>query len=115
MSEEAALDRMFQALADSSRRRMVDRLSRGPASMKELAEPLSMALPSVLKHLAVLEAGGIVVSSKAGRVRTFRIAPDAIARLEAWTAQRKAMLGRQFDQLETFLATLPPDEEDKPA
>jgi DNA-binding transcriptional ArsR family regulator len=111
MNDEAALDRMFQALADSSRRRMIDRLSQGPASVKELAAPLSMALPTVLKHLAVLESGGIVSSSKTGRVRTFRITPDAIAKLEAWTAQRKATLDRQFDQLEQLLAKLPKEKD----
>ena len=68
--DPARLDRMFHALADASRRGMVDRLSEGPDSVSELARPLTMALPSVVKHLAVLESGGIVVSQKVGRVRT---------------------------------------------
>lgn len=97
------LDRLFAALADGSRRAMVDQLSRGPASVSDLARPLSIALPSALKHLAVLEAGGVVQSDKAGRVRTFRIAPDAFGGLEAWVAARKAMWNHQFDALDALL------------
>lgn len=97
------LDLMFHALADANRRSMVDRLSKGPASMKELAEPLSIALPSVLKHLAVLEEGGIVVSEKSGRVRTFRLTPDGLDRLEQWVAARKSQLHRDFDRLQDYL------------
>lgn len=98
------LDRMFVALADGSRRAMVDRLSNGPASVSDLAKPLDIALPSALKHLAVLEAGGIVRSEKNGRVRTYRIAPDAFSGLEAWVAGRKAMWNRQFDGLDQHLS-----------
>lgn len=87
------LDRVFQALADASRRDMVNRLAHGPASVSELARPLAMALPSVLKHLAVLEAAGLVLSDKTGRVRTFRVAPGAFSAIEAWVAGRKARLG----------------------
>ncbi len=97
------LDRLFAALADGSRRAMVDQLSRGPASVSELAKPLDIALPSAVKHLAVLEAGGLVRSDKAGRVRTYRIAPDAFSGLEAWVAERKAMWHRQFDALDALL------------
>ena len=100
------LDQMFFALADSSRRGMVDRLSNGPASVSELARPLAMALPSVVKHLAVLEAGGLVVSQKTGRVRTYRIAPGALGAMEAWVAERKARWNAQFDGLEAYLADL---------
>ena len=98
------LDRMFHAFADASRRGMVDRLSRGPASVTELAQPLGMALPSVMKHLAVLEAGGVVRSQKLGRVRTYHLAPDALETLETWVAERKLNLNRQFDRLEQYLA-----------
>lgn len=98
------LDRMFHALADTSRRGMIDRLGAGPASVSELARPLAMALPSVVKHLAVLEASGIVISQKSGRVRTYRIAPDALNAVEAWVARRKAALNSQFDQLEQYLS-----------
>lgn len=101
--DSQTLDRMFHALADASRRGMVDRLSRGPASVKELARPLSMALPSVLKHLAVLESGGIVLSEKVGRVRTYRMAPGALSAIESWVAGRKAQVNRDFDRLEQYL------------
>ena len=98
------LDRMFHALADQSRRGMLDRLAKGPASVSELAEPLELALPSVVKHLAVLEDGGIVISRKEGRVRTYALAPKAFEAIEAWVAKRKRGLERQFDRLEQFLA-----------
>jgi len=98
------LDRLFVALADGNRRAMVDRLSRGPASVSDLAKPLALRLPSAVKHLAVLEAGGLVQSDKAGRVRTYRIAPDAFGGLEAWVAERKTLWHRQFDALDALLA-----------
>lgn len=97
------LDRLFVALADGGRRAMVDRLSAGPASVSELARPLDIALPSALKHLAVLEAGGVVSSQKVGRVRTYRLAPDAFNGLEAWVAGRKAQWNSQLDALERYL------------
>ncbi|MFT7772694.1 ArsR/SmtB family transcription factor [Roseateles sp.] len=103
------MDRLFAALADSNRRAMVDRLSHGPASVSDLARPLDIALPSAVKHLAVLEAGGLVLSDKAGRVRTYRIAPDAFGGLEAWVAERKAMWHRQFEALDALL-----EAQDKP-
>lgn len=98
------LDRMFHALADASRRGMVDRLAGGPASVTELARPLAMALPSVLKHLTVLEGAGIVLSDKAGRVRTYRMVPGALGTIEAWVAARKARLHSDFDRLAHYLA-----------
>ncbi len=97
------LDRLFVALADRSRRQMIEQLSGGPASVSELARPLGIALPSALKHLAVLEAGGVVGSQKNGRVRTYRIANDAFSGLEVWVAARKARWNRAFDQLEKHL------------
>lgn len=109
--DPARLDRLFQALADASRRRMIDRLSEGPASVSELAQPLAMALPSVVKHLAVLEAGGVVSSEKRGRVRTYRIAPDALGAVESWIAQRKVRYQLQFDALERYLANQGDEDE----
>lgn len=103
-SSPERLDRLFAALSDANRRAMVDQLSRGPASVSDLARPLALRLPSAVKHLAVLEAGGLVASDKAGRVRTYRIAPDAFGGLEAWVAERKAMWHRQFDALDALLA-----------
>lgn len=103
--DSTRLDEIFHALSDSSRRRMIDRLSEGPASVSELAQPLDMALPSVVKHLGVLEAGGLVTSEKAGRVRTYRIAPNAIDAVETWLATRKARWNAQFDRLDAYLAS----------
>ena len=75
LNQQAPLDPVFHALADPSRRRMVERLSRGPASVSELAKPFAMSLPAVVQHLQVLEASGLVTSAKVGRVRTCQIAP----------------------------------------
>lgn len=104
---QARLDRLFIALADGSRRGMIDQLSGGPASVSDLARPLGIALPSALKHLAVLEAGGVVRSEKVGRIRTYRMAPDAFSGLESWVAQRKAMWNSQFDRLDAYLRESP--------
>jgi DNA-binding transcriptional ArsR family regulator len=87
---QLALDAKFGALSDATRRALVERLSRGQSSVSDLARPLPMSLPTVLKHLAILERGGIVQSQKRGRVRTFRIAPNAFTDLERWVAGRKA-------------------------
>ena len=103
LNQSAALDLMFQALADPSRRVMVDRLTRGPASVSELAKPLAMSLPAVVQHLQVLEASGLVRSEKAGRVRTCAIERKPFAMAEAWlTAQRSLWEGRT-DRLERFV------------
>jgi DNA-binding transcriptional ArsR family regulator len=101
--QEAALDLAFQALADPSRRAMVDRLAYGPASVSELARPLAMSLPAVMQHLAVLEASGLVTSAKIGRVRTCAIAPQAMARAEHWIAERRALWEQRLDRLGQFL------------
>lgn len=102
-SKILGLESIFHALADSSRLGMVERLSLGPASVKELAEPLDMALPSVLKHLRVLEEGGIVISEKLGRVRTYRLDPTKLSGIDLWMAERKAAWNRSFDRLDKFL------------
>jgi DNA-binding transcriptional ArsR family regulator len=98
-----SLDLMFAALSDGSRRSMVDRLSRGPATVKELAEPLTMSLPAVLQHLRVLEESGLVSSAKAGRVRTVRLQPEALQAAERWIADRRAGWVSRLDRLEEFL------------
>jgi DNA-binding transcriptional ArsR family regulator len=104
------LDLMFAALADGSRRRMVDRLSRGPASVKELAEPLPMSLPAVLQHLRVLETSGLVRTEKVGRVRTCRLEPVAMQAAEQWIADRRAGWAARLDRLGDFLAAVPGEE-----
>jgi DNA-binding transcriptional ArsR family regulator len=104
MLNHPALDLVFQALADSSRRTMVERLGRGPASVSELAQPLDMSLPAVIQHLRVLETSGLVRSEKMGRVRMCRIEPKAFAAAEGWFAKRRATWERRFDRLDAFLA-----------
>lgn len=101
--QDAILDLAFQALADPSRRAMVDRLVRGPATVSELAKPLAMSLPGVMQHLRLLEAAGLVVSEKAGRVRTCRIEPKALTQAEHWIAERRAVWERRLDRLGQFL------------
>jgi len=103
-ADPAQLDQLFFALADAQRRDMLQRLSRAPASVSELAGPLQIALPSAVKHLAVLERGGLVRSSKAGRVRTYEAEPRALATLERWLQQHQAQLHAQFDRLADYLA-----------
>lgn len=98
------LDRQFFALSDATRRALLEHLSKGPASVTELTEPLDIAMPSVVKHLTVLEDGGLVESEKSGRVRTYRIAPAAFSQIEDWVRLRKERLTAQFDRLEKLLA-----------
>jgi DNA-binding transcriptional ArsR family regulator len=100
----APVDRLFHALADPTRRAMVERLSRGPASVSALARPLAMSLPAVLQHLQVLEASGLVRSAKVGRVRTCRIEPRALRTVEDWVAARRASWERRLDRLADYLA-----------
>jgi DNA-binding transcriptional ArsR family regulator len=99
-----ALDLTFQALADPTRRIMVERLSRGPASVSELAQPLEMTLSAVVQHLAVLEASGLVRSQKVGRIRTCRIETAALQGAERWIVERRAAWERRLDRLGDFLA-----------
>ncbi len=86
-SQSALLDLTFQALADPARRSMLARLTRGPASVSELASPLDMSLPAVMQHLAMLEGSGLVRSEKVGRTRTCRLEPQALVPAEQWISQ----------------------------
>src|SRR5215813_13447965 len=106
--QAAPLDRVFQALSDPTRRAMVERLSRGPASVGELAEPLDMTLSAVVQHLGVLEENGLVRSEKVGRVRTCQIEPGGLNTLADWVAQRRTLMERRFDRLGEFLAETGP-------
>jgi DNA-binding transcriptional ArsR family regulator len=96
------LDTVFQALSDPTRRAIVERLVRGPASVSELAEPLDMSLPAVMQHLAVLEQGGVVSSEKVGRVRTCRVGPG-LSLAEQWISERRRSWERRLDRLGEFL------------
>ncbi len=104
------LDLAFQALADPTRRGMVERLSRGPATVGELANPLAMSLPAVLQHVHVLEASGLVRSQKVGRVRTCVLAPEALTSAEQWINARRTTWERRLDRLGTYLEASTPEE-----
>lgn len=110
LDERLAVDRVFHALADPSRRLIVERLSAGPASVSELAQPLPMSLPAVTQHLQVLEDSGLVRSEKVGRVRTCRIEPRALRPLERWISDRRATWERRLDRLGEYLADEPAND-----
>src|SRR6478752_3809266 len=105
------LDRTFHALADESRRAMVIRLSRGAASVSELAAPLDMSLPSVMQHLDVLQRSGLVRSEKVGRVRTCRLEPGPMRTVEAWIAEHRATWQMRFDRLSDVLDNVFPNDD----
>jgi DNA-binding transcriptional ArsR family regulator len=107
------LDPVFSALADPTRRVMVEQLSRGPASVSELAKPLDMSLSAVMQHLHVLEASGLVTSRKEGRVRTCRIEPKVLQSAEDWITQTRAGWERRLDRLAEFLAEEAKTEQDE--
>jgi DNA-binding transcriptional ArsR family regulator len=107
LNQSATLDRVFQALADPSRRQMLERLSAGPASVSELASPLSMTLAAVVQHVQVLESSGLVRSEKIGRVRTCRIEPAGLRTAEHWIADRRTLVERRLDRLGEYLAINP--------
>ena len=106
LNQQAELDRLFQALADPARRAMVERLSRGPAPVSELARPLPMSLPAAMQHLGVLEAAGLVRSEKIGRVRTCAIEPQSLSLAEQWINQRRTEWEHRLDRLGDYLTTL---------
>jgi len=101
------LDLVFQALADPARRMIVDRLCRGQASVSELARPLSMSLPSVMQHLQVLEASGLISTRKKGRVRTCSLDANALHGAEEWIGRRRSSWEHRLDRLTEFLAKRP--------
>jgi len=104
------LDLAFQALADPTRRRMVERLARGPASVSELAQPFAMSLPAIVQHLAMLEDSGLVRSEKVGRVRTCRIEPATLSMAEQWFNQRRVEWDQRLDRLGDHLNRFPDGE-----
>lgn len=101
---------MFHSLADPSRRAIVARLVDGPATVSELAQPLEMALPSVLQHLKVLEESGLIRSKKVGRVRTCHIEPERLSEAEKWLTEQRALWERRLDRLDAYLETLQAQE-----
>ena len=100
------LTRVFQALTDPTRRAVLERLTRGPAPVSELAQPFKMALPSFAQHLDVLEDCGLVRSRKQGRVRTYALAPRPLKAAEHWLSAQRAHWERRLDALDDFLKTL---------
>ncbi|MGZ4758233.1 MAG: ArsR/SmtB family transcription factor [Acidimicrobiales bacterium] len=98
------LDQAFQALADPTRRAVIERLCRGPASVSELAKPFDMTLAAVVQHVQVLEAAGLVQSHKVGRVRTVQIDPGGLRAAEEWRAARRTLLEQHLDRLAALLA-----------
>jgi DNA-binding transcriptional ArsR family regulator len=105
-NQETALDDVFHALADPTRRAVLQRLSEGPASVSELARPFAMALPSFLQHLQVLENGGLIRSRKVGRVRTCEMEAAPLGTAESWIARQRAMWEGRIDRLEIYLREL---------
>lgn len=105
-AELAPVDEVFRALADPTRRRVLERLGRRPASVSELAAPFAMALPSFVQHLKVLEESGLVTSEKRGRVRTYRLAPARLKVAEHWLSRQRSLWERRLDQLDAYLLEL---------
>jgi DNA-binding transcriptional ArsR family regulator len=100
------LDSVFQALANPTRRAVMERLGQGPASVTELAEPFDMALPSFMQHLEVLEASGLARSEKSGRVRTVRAEPEALEAIDGWLDRQRRMWEQRLDQMDDYVRTL---------
>ena len=105
-NQSTELSAVFQALADPTRRAVLQRLGRGPAAMSELAEPFDMALPSFSQHLDVLERSGLVRSHKSGRVRTYELSAKPLKTAENWLAKQRALWERRLDQLDSYLTTM---------
>ena len=100
---KATVDQVFHALADDTRRAILERLSRGPISVSQLAEPLDMTLAAVVQHLQVLEESGLVRTEKAGRVRTCQLEPAGLSVAEKWIADRRSVWERRLDRLGKLL------------
>ncbi len=109
-NRSAQLDRVFHSLGDPTRRAVVARLARGPATVSDLARQFPMSLPSFTQHLGVLESAGLVRSRKVGRVRTCSLAPGALRPVEHWLSRQRQQWEARLDQLDSFLSTLDPEE-----
>ena len=107
LNSQPQLDLVFQALSDPTRRAIVERLGRGPASVSQLAQPFAMSLPAVLQHVAVLEASGLVTSAKVGRVRTCQIDSRALSDAGRWIEERRTTWERRLDRLGAVLDEQP--------
>jgi DNA-binding transcriptional ArsR family regulator len=105
-NQYANLDRVFHALADPTRRAILSKLSRGPASVSELAKPFSMAMPTLLQHLRVLEDSRLVHSKKIGRVRSCEMQPAALGSAQSWIAQQRAIWEGRLDRMQAYVTSL---------
>lgn len=105
-NQSVGLDRVFQALSDPTRRAIVYQLSRGPASVSDIARPFSMAMPSLLQHLRVLEDSRLIRTEKIGRVRTCRVQPGALDQAESWIAEQRAIWTARLDRMEAYVTEL---------
>jgi predicted transcriptional regulator len=103
LNQEAQLDLMFHALADSSRRRMLQQLGSGPCSVSDLARPLSMSLAGVVQHVQILEVSGLISSAKVGRTRTCHLNQEALSAVEQWIVDRQRHVEHQLDRLDALL------------
>lgn len=100
------VDRVFRALSDPTRRKVLERLCQGPASVSELAKPFDMKLPSFVQHLGILEESELVSSAKTGRVRIYRIDLEKMKTAEDWLAKQRQLWERRLDQLDAYLLRL---------
>jgi DNA-binding transcriptional ArsR family regulator len=105
------LSRLFHALADPTRRSILSRLARGPAPVKELADPTGLRLPTVMRHLSVLEEAGLIATSKDGRVRTCALVPEAMIAPRTWLDDQRAIWEARLDRLDDFVMTMMKDRE----
>ncbi len=111
-NQSTRLNQVFQALADPTRRAVLERLSHGPVSTLELARPFAMALPSFTQHMGVLERFGLVKSKKSGRVRTYELAPKPLEAAEDWMTNRRKLWERRLDELDAYLLTMKESDHD---
>jgi DNA-binding transcriptional ArsR family regulator len=110
---DGSIDRVFRALADPNRRAIVERLSRGPTSVSELARPLAITLAAVVQHLQILERAEVVRTEKVGRVRSCRIEPGGLKLVEDWCGDRRSLWQRRLDRLGEIVDEQPPKQGDK--
>ena len=106
MKQAAAADEVFHALSNATRRRILEQLSAGPATVSDLAAPFDMALPSFVQHLSVLERSRLVTSTKQGRVRTYEIVPECFGVAEDWLARRRQLWESRFDRFDDYVRKL---------
>jgi DNA-binding transcriptional ArsR family regulator len=113
MAQSAVADDVFYALSNSTRRKVLEQLSVGPATVSELAAPFDMKLPSFVQHLSVLERSRLVKSEKRGRVRTYELAPERLEVAEAWLTERRRLWESRFDRFDEYVKQLK-EEESRP-